>query len=145
MRELKQGQWLRVAGVKMVLKEHKENAINGKQKDSVREERSVVSGTTKISVQNRHQKPLHPLNHQHKEVEVLRGKRTSEAGVHQGSSLDSRAKTTCQVFAPIHLVTIGILPNVNSISLNRVVRSAISARLHTGRLKSTWQKAEKGW
>ena len=75
MRELKQGQWLRVAGVKKVLKEHKENAINGKQKDSVREERCVVSGTTKISVQNRHQKPLHPLNHQHKEVEVLRGKK----------------------------------------------------------------------
>ena len=71
----------------------KENAIIGKQKDNVREETRVVSGTMKISVQNR-QKPLHPLNHQHNEVEVRRGKRTSEAGVHLGSSLDSRAKTS---------------------------------------------------
>ena len=55
-------------------------------------ETSVVSGTTKISVQNRHQKPLRPLNHQHKEVEARGGKRTSEAGVHVGSSLNSRAK-----------------------------------------------------
>ena len=37
-------------------------------------------------------------------------KRASEAGVHLGSSLDSRAKTTWKVFAPNHLVTIGILP-----------------------------------
>ena len=81
-------------GAKKVLKEDKENAINGKQKGSVREDTSAVSGTMKISVQNRHQKPLHPLNHQHKEVEVRWGKRTSEAGVHLGSSLDSRAKIT---------------------------------------------------
>ena len=40
-----------------------ENAINGKQKDSVREETSVVSGTTEMSVQNRHPKPIHPLRH----------------------------------------------------------------------------------
>ena len=73
-------QWSRIAGVNVVLKEDKENAIIGEQKDSVREETSVVSGTMKISVQNLHQKTLHPLNHQHKEVEVHRGKRTSEAG-----------------------------------------------------------------
>ena len=77
----------------MVLKEDKENAINGKQKYSVREETSVVSGTMKTSVQKRHQKPLRSLNHQNKEVEVRRGKRTG-AGVHLGSSLESRAKTT---------------------------------------------------
>ena len=34
-------------GQKKVLKEDKENAINGKQKDSAREETSVVSGTMK--------------------------------------------------------------------------------------------------
>ena len=78
----------------MVLKEDKENAINGKQKDCVREERSVVSGAMTMSVQNRHQKPLHPRNHQHKEVEVHRGKRTSEAAVLLGSSIDSSAKTS---------------------------------------------------
>ena len=62
--------------------------------DSVREETSVVSGAMEISVQNRHQKPLHPLSHHHKEVEARRGEGASEAGVHLGSSLDSRAKTT---------------------------------------------------
>ena len=93
-RELEQGQWSRVAGVNVVLKEDKENAINGEQKDSVRQETSVVSGTMKISVQNRHQKQLQHLNHQHKEVEVRRGDGTSEAGVHLGSSFDSRAKIT---------------------------------------------------
>ena len=48
---LKQVQWSRIAAVNVVLKEDKENAINGKQTDSVREETSVVSSTMKISVQ----------------------------------------------------------------------------------------------
>ena len=60
--------------------------INGKQKSSYREETSVVSGTTVVSVQNRHRKPLHPLSHQHEEVEVHRGQRTSEAGVRFGKT-----------------------------------------------------------
>ena len=38
MIELKQGQWLRIAGVNVVLIEDKENATNSKQKDGVREE-----------------------------------------------------------------------------------------------------------
>ena len=41
-----------------------------KQKDSVREETSVVSGTMKISVKNRHRSPPLPLSHRHKEIEV---------------------------------------------------------------------------
>ena len=90
----------------MVLKEDQENAINGEQKDSVRKETNAVSSTTAMSVQNRHQKPLHPLSHQHKEVEVRREKGTSEAGVRLGRPIDSRAETS-------YLVTIGILPNVN--------------------------------
>ena len=77
-------------------------------------DKCVVSRTMKISVKNRHQKPLDRLNHQHKEVEVRRGKRTSVAGVRLGSSLDSRAKSTWKVFAPNHIVIVGILPNVNS-------------------------------
>ena len=44
----------------MVLKEDKESAINGKQKDCVREETNVVSGTMRMSVQNRHQKTAPP-------------------------------------------------------------------------------------
>ena len=51
-----------------------QSAINGKQKDSVREETSVVSGTMKMSVQSRHQKPFHLLNHQNQEFEVFEKK-----------------------------------------------------------------------
>ena len=58
----------------MILKEDKEFAVNGKQKGSVRRETNAVSGTTVMSVQNQHQKTLHPLSHQHKEAEVRREK-----------------------------------------------------------------------
>ena len=64
-----------------MLKEDQENAINGKQKVSVREEIVAVSSTTEISVQNRHRNPLLPLNHRQKRmVEILRKERVSEAG-----------------------------------------------------------------
>ena len=43
------------------------------QQDSVREETNAVSGTTVMNVQHRQ---LHPVSHQHKEVEVRREKRT---------------------------------------------------------------------
>ena len=83
------------------------------------------------------------LSLRHKEVEVRRGKTTSEARVDLGSSFDSRAKTVWKVFAPNHLVTIAILPNVSSFSQNRFVNSAISARLHTGRLKVNPAKSRR--
>ena len=119
MRDLKQEQWLRIAGVNVVLKEDKESAISGKQKDGVREETNAVSGTTVMSVQNRHRKPLHSSSHQHQEAEVGR-----EKGVRLGRPVDSRAKSSWKVLALNYLVTIGILLNVNSISLNRAVNSA---------------------
>ena len=75
----------------MVLNEDKKFAISGKQKDSVREETNAVSGTTVMSVQNRHQNPLHPLSHQHQEVEVRRERGASEAGVRLRRPIDSRA------------------------------------------------------
>ena len=128
MRELRQGQWLRVAGDHVVLKGDKELAINGKQKDSVRVETNAVADTTIMSVQNRHPKPLHPLSHQHKEVEVRREKGTSEAEVHLGSSLDSRVETSWKVLARKYLVTVGILPNVIFTSLKRDVNSANVAK-----------------
>ena len=40
-------------------------------------------------------------------------------------------------------MTIGILPNVNSTSLTRVINSATSARLHTGRLRENPAKKPK--
>ena len=39
-------------------------------------------------------KPLHPLNHQHQEVEVRRRQGASEARVRLGRPVDSRAKTS---------------------------------------------------
>ena len=86
--------WLRVAGDWVALKEDKEFAISGKQKVSVREETNAVSDTRVMIVQNQHQKPLHPLSHQHQEVEVRREKEGSEAEVSLGSPTDSRAKTS---------------------------------------------------
>ena len=78
----------------MALKEKREFASGGKRKGSVREETNAVSGTKDMKVQNRHQKPPHPLSHQHQEVEVRRERGGSEAGVLLGSSIDSRAKIT---------------------------------------------------
>ena len=69
MRELKEELWFRVAGDEVVLKSDKEFAVNGKQKGSVREETHAISATTVMSVQNQHQKPFHPLSHQHKEAD----------------------------------------------------------------------------
>ena len=54
---------------------------------------NAVSGTTAMSGQNRHRKPLHPLSHQHQEVEVRREKGASEARVCLGRPIDSRAET----------------------------------------------------
>ena len=122
----------------MVLNEDKEFAINGKPKDSVRED----SGTTVMSVRNRHHKPLQ--SNQHQEVEGRREKGASEAGVRLGRPIDSRAKTSCRVFALInYLVTIGILPNFSFISQNWVENSAVSARFRTERLRNNRIKSRK--
>ena len=45
-------------------------------------------------VQSGHHKSLHPLSHQHKEVEVRRDEGASEAEASLGSPTDSRAKTS---------------------------------------------------
>ena len=80
MRGLKKEQWLRIAGINVVLNEDQENAGNGKEKGRVRKEIIAVSGTMKISVQNRCQSLFLPLNHwQKKMVEVHREERVSEA------------------------------------------------------------------
>ena len=108
-------EWLRVAGVKKGVERGQGDCCQWKAKGqcSTGDKRSFQHDEDKRA--KLAPKTLHPLNHQHKEVEVRRGKRTSEAGVHLKSSLDSRAKITWKVFAPNHLVIIGILSNVNSI------------------------------
>ena len=84
-RQARQEQWLRVAGYQVATREEKEFAVSGKQKVSVREDTNAVSDMTVMSVQNRHQKPVHLLSHQHQEVQVHRGEGASEAGVRLGS------------------------------------------------------------
>ena len=131
------GQWLRVARDQVVLTGNREFAFSGKQKDSVRRETNAVSGAAIMIVPNQHQNPLHLLSHQHREVEVRREKGTSKAGVHLGRPIDSRAETSWKELALSCRVTIGILPSVSLRSLNRDVKSAISARFGTERLRNS--------
>ena len=46
-------------------------------------------------------------------------------------------------FAPNHLVSIDIVPNVSSIQRNRDVSSALSAHFRTGRLKNNQTKSRR--
>ena len=80
MRGLKQVQWVRIAGVNAVLREYQESAGNGKQKDSVRKVIVVVFGTMRISVHNRHQCPLLPLNHRQKNMVKANSRGRSPGG-----------------------------------------------------------------
>ena len=99
----------------MALREEKVCVTSGKIKASVRRETNAVSSMRVTIVhQNRHRKPLHPLSHQHQEVEVRREKRATEAGVRLGRPVDSRGNTSCKVLAANYFVTIGILPNIIS-------------------------------
>ena len=76
----------------MVLKGDKEFAVSGKQKDSVREETNAV-------LRNQHQKPLHPLSYQHREVEVRRENNVrgrSESGKFNRQPCKYFLKGTCK-------------------------------------------------
>ena len=59
--------------------------------------------------QNRHRKPLHPLSHQHQEVEARREKEVPEAEVRLAEFFDNRADTIWKVLVRDHLVSTGIL------------------------------------
>ena len=93
------------------------NATNGKKKASVRRKTSAVSGMRVMIVhQNRNRKPLYPLSHQLHEVDVCREKEASKAELRPAELFDNRADTFCKVLVRDHLVSIGILPNVNFLS-----------------------------
>ena len=68
-------------------------------------------------------------------AEAYREESLSEAEVHLGSLLHNCAEITSKVGVRDHLVTIGLLPNVNSIKQIRDANSVICARLRTGKLK----------
>ena len=80
----------------MVLKKEKVFVTSGKKKSNVRRETNVVSGMRVTIVQNRHQRPHHPLIHnlQKHKVEVCREKETPEAEASLRSSIDRRVNTS---------------------------------------------------
>ena len=95
-----------------------------KQKDRVREETNIVSGMRVTIVQNRHQKPRHTLSHnlQKNKAEVCREKELPDSvaslrsSMDRRGSMDRRVNKSWKVLAPHSLVSVGILPNVNSIN-----------------------------
>ena len=121
----------------MALKEEKVHVASGKKKASVRRETSAVSGMRVTIVhQNRHWKPLHPLSRQWHEVEARREKEASEAEVRLAEYFDNRAGTIWKVLVRDHFVSIGILPNVNSVRLNPDAKLVTSVCSRTTRLKN---------
>ena len=58
------------------VKEEEVFVTSGKKNSSVRRETNAVSSMRVTIVQDRHQKPRHPLSHQHRGVEVRREKRS---------------------------------------------------------------------
>ena len=123
----------------MALREEKEFVISGKQKGSVREE----GGQSSFRHDGHERAKPTPKTAPSSEPPTPRGRSGSRRRSHRGRvrlgrPIDSRACNSCKVLAPNYLVTDGILPNINSLSLNRCVNSAESAHFRTGR-------AEKGW
>ena len=108
---------------------------NWKKRAVFERRQSVVSCMRVTIVQSRYQKPHHTLSHkvQTHEVEVCREKEMPVAKGSLKSSIDRRVHTSWKVLAPNRLVSIGILPNVNSFKLNLDVSSAQSAPSRTGR------------
>ena len=74
---------------------------------------------------------------------MCREQETPDAEASLRSSIDRRANTSWKVLALNRLVRIGILPNVNSIKLNRDASSAQSAHSRIGRLKRNQTKCRK--
>ena len=115
-----------------------------KKKANVRRKTSAVSGMRGTIVhKNRHQMPPHFLSQQWHEVEVCRGKEVSRAKVILVSFLDNRVDTMWKVLARNRLVSIGILPNVNSTKQNRDVKQGISVCSSIIRLMNTQTKSRK--
>ena len=126
----------------MVLKEDKEFAINGKQKSSVREETSSFGHDGDARA-----KPT-PQTAPPSEPPIYRGRSASRKKNLRGRSPSRKfdrqpCKKILEGICTKSLCDCWHLPNVNSIRVNRVVNSAISARLHTGRLRDNPAKKPK--
>ena len=144
--ELKQEQWSRIERAYVALKEEKVHVTSGKKKASIRKVTGAVSVMRVMIIvhQNRQQKPLHPLSHQWHEEEARREKEASEAGVRLAEFFDSRADTIWKALAVrSHLGSIGTVPNVNSIKLNRDAKQGISVCSRIIRLTNNQTKSRK--
>ena len=107
----------------------------------VREETNAVSSTTVMNVRNRHQKPLHPLNHQHQEVQVRRENRSLKGRSPSGKTdrqpcknflKGSCTKSPCHYWHP---------PECQFFQSESGYR--FGARLHTGRLRNSQTKGRR--
>ena len=74
---------------------------------------------------------------------MCREKEVPEAETSLINFIDRRANTSWKVLAPNRFVSIGILPNVNSVKRIRDVSSAQSTHSRTGRLKNNQTKSRK--
>ena len=105
------------------------------EKNSVRRETSAVSGMRpKIVRKNQTTLPPHLLSQPYHEVEVCRGRSIRGRSKH-GPILRQPCKYFLKGTALNYFVSIAVLTNVNSISVNRDVNSAIRACLHAERLR----------
>ena len=92
VKELKQEYWLRLKGKKSALSGNRENAISGKQKNSVQKETLAVSDTTTVGVERRHNRPLLLQGRRHKMTEEdLRKERRPEEAVPLERKVKDRA------------------------------------------------------
>ena len=93
-------------------------------------------------VKNRHQKPLHPVSHQHQEVEVRREKKKPN----RQTPVCEVQRTAVQKLLEKVLALnyfFGVLPDVSSISLKRDVNSEQSAHFRTGSLRNNPTKGRR--
>ena len=134
MRELKHVHLITIAGVKVVLKEDTEVAINGKQKGSVREETRVVSGTPKYACKTstKNSSTFEPPKQKGRSAsreKNLRGRSPSGKFARQPCKDHLKGictKSLCDYWHP---------PDCQFFQSESGCIFGVSAHLHTGRLK----------
>ena len=109
-----------------VVKEEKVFVTSGKKKTDVRNHCSFRHESNDRAQNPEHRMPPHFPSPRCREVEVCRRKEVSKAKVIILPFFDNRADTIGKVRARDRLVSLGILPNVNSIKTNRDEKQAMS-------------------
>ena len=129
---------------------NQENAISGKQKDSVQQETRVVSPNEIIRVDSQHSRPLLLQDRRHKMTEEnLRKETPLGEVVHPEREVKNRARICSEEHVRNRRVLHGLLPYVYMTSLNRDAKSATSVcslklKLTVSPVKSRRQVVGKG-